>query len=209
MVQKEKALLILKEGDEAREWTLGPRTTLGRDVSSDVHLPDRRVSRLHASVEYTDEGFVLRDHESKNGTWLNGAPVDGPRLLHDGDEVSVASRYKLYFVDAEATAPLLFEGHGLRIDPETVTVYVGGAALDPPLSGPQFELLRALYEAGGAVVPREEIVGRVYPNAHPGGVSEDAVDALVRRLRHRLAEADPDHAYVVTVRGYGFRLERG
>jgi DNA-binding response OmpR family regulator len=31
----------------------------------------------------------------------------------------------------------------------------------------------------------------------------------VRRLRHRLAEIDPDHDYIVTVRGYGFRLELG
>jgi DNA-binding response OmpR family regulator len=38
-------------------------------------------------------------------------------------------------------------------------------------------------------------------------VSEQAIDALVRRLRDRLAELDPDHRYVVTVRGHGFRLE--
>ncbi len=39
------------------------------------------------------------------------------------------------------------------------------------------------------------------------GVSEQAIDALARRLRERIAEADPDHQYVVTVRGHGFRLE--
>ena len=37
----------------------------------------------------------------------------------------------------------------------------------------------------------------------------DAIDALVRRLRHRLAEVDPDQEYIVTVRGYGFRLDVG
>ncbi len=39
------------------------------------------------------------------------------------------------------------------------------------------------------------------------GVTEQALDALVRRLRDRLAEIDPDNEYIVTVRGHGLRLE--
>jgi DNA-binding response OmpR family regulator len=38
-------------------------------------------------------------------------------------------------------------------------------------------------------------------------VSEQALDALVRRLRDRLAEIDPIHNYIITVRGHGLRLE--
>jgi DNA-binding response OmpR family regulator len=34
-----------------------------------------------------------------------------------------------------------------------------------------------------------------------------AIDALVRRLRDRLAEVDPGHNYIVTVRGHGFRFD--
>jgi DNA-binding response OmpR family regulator len=40
-------------------------------------------------------------------------------------------------------------------------------------------------------------------------VTDDAIDALVRRLRQRLAEIDPEYNFVVTVRGYGFRLDNG
>jgi DNA-binding response OmpR family regulator len=134
-------------------------------------------------------------------------PVEGTVPLADGDELTIAARYKLYFVDAEATAPLVFEGRGLRIDATTMSVYVNGEPLDPPLSGPQYELLLALYQAGGALVPRDDIVRAVWPDADPGGVSEDALDALVRRVRMRLEEADPEHPYVVTLRGYGFRLD--
>jgi hypothetical protein len=54
---------------------------------------------------------------------------------------------------------------------------------------------------------REEVIGHVWPDAAGAGVSEQAVDALVRRLRDRLAELDPDGAYIVTVRGHGFRLD--
>ncbi|MCB0223853.1 MAG: winged helix-turn-helix domain-containing protein, partial [Anaerolineae bacterium] len=36
--------------------------------------------------------------------------------------------------------------------------------------------------------------------------SEQAIDALARRLRERIAEIDPNNKYVETVRGHGFRL---
>ncbi len=38
------------------------------------------------------------------------------------------------------------------------------------------------------------------------GVTDQAVDALIYRLRERLAELDPDRAFIVTVRGHGFRF---
>ncbi len=39
------------------------------------------------------------------------------------------------------------------------------------------------------------------------GVSEQAIDAPVRRLRDRIAELDPEHQSIITVRGHGFRLD--
>ena len=47
----------------------------------------------------------------------------------------------------------------------------------------------------------------VWEDEEASGVSEQALDALVRRLRTRLQEFDPKHDYIVTVRGYGLRLE--
>ncbi|MBO9371235.1 MAG: winged helix-turn-helix transcriptional regulator, partial [Chloroflexi bacterium] len=71
----------------------------------------------------------------------------------------------------------------------------------------QYRLLTALLDARGQVVSREEMIRAVWPDEDIRGISEQALDALVRRLRERLAELDPQHEYVVTVRGYGFRLE--
>jgi len=205
------ALLMMRDRDGTREWPLNEasRLTIGRDPDADVHLPDRQVSRLHATLVCSDDGWSVVDHGSKNGTWLNGKPVgtEASQALSDGDELSIAARYKLFFVDADATAPLVFEPRGLRVDPGTLDVFVNGERIDPPLSGPQFELLALLLDAGGSLVTRDEIAERVWPDADSSGVSEDAIDALVRRTRLRLAEIDPDHRYILNVRGYGFRLE--
>jgi DNA-binding response OmpR family regulator len=200
---REGALLVLRDESGGREIALGERLTIGRDEDNDLALPDRQVSRCHAVIQRTPDGYTVADCASKNGTWLNGLRVDRPMRLNDGDEVAIGTRYKLFFVDAEATAPLVFGGRGLRIDAETMTVYVNGEALDPPLSGPQYELLLMLYRADGTVVPRERIVQAVWPGDDAEGVSEDAIDALIRL---RLAEVDRCQNYIVTVRGYGFRL---
>jgi len=200
-------MLILRGPDGTREWPIGEELVIGRDPACGVCLPDRQVSRRHAVVRRGPEGYQVVDNGSKNGLWLNGVSVHGAMPLSDGDEISVAARFKLYFVDAEATAPIIFEQRGLRIDPETMTVYVNGQPLDPPLSGPQYELLLLLYRANGALVSRDDIVNAVWPEFDPGGVSEDALDALVRRLRLRLTETDPSHQYILTLRGYGFRIE--
>ncbi len=63
-----------------------------------------------------------------------------------------------------------------------------------------------LVKSKGAVVTREDVIRAVWPDA-VGGVTDQAVDALIYRLRERLAELDPDRNYLTTVRGHGFRFD--
>ena len=213
--QHEVAMLIL-QGQHAR-WPLDKdRLVIGRGPDCDIILPDRVVSRHHAVIERRDGDYFIWDDGSKNGTFVNGEPVTEPRQLIDGDEIQIALRFRLTFVDAGATAPLSLEeplpgvrggSRGLRLDDTRRTVTLGDRVLDPPLSVAQYRLLSRLVQARGAVVSREEIVDAVWPETHGVGVSEQAIDALVRRLRERLAELDPEHQYIITVRGHGFRFE--
>lgn len=209
---RESAMLVLQRGAEAgRRWLLSRTQDLviGRDETCNIVLPDRLVSRRHTRIFWRDDGYYAEDLNSKNGTHVNGEEATGPMPLEDGDEVQIALRFKLAFVDAGATAPLTFEEEslGLRIDSETREVWVGGGRVDPPLSLHQYRLLTGLWDAGGGVVTREQIVDTVWPETSGEGVSEQAIDALVRRLRERLAENDEAFRYIVTVRGHGFRLE--
>ena len=213
MEQAEVPMLIIYEGSLAgQRWLIEEDELLiGRGSDCDVVLPERQVSRHHARIERVSEGvYALHDLGSKNGTFVNGEEVrDRPRILEDGDEIQIALCVKMGFVGADATLPLTVEGpgRGLRVDRASRRVFVGGEELTPPLSPAQYRLLTTLLDAEGRVVSREEIVSAVWPREAAEGVSEQAIDALVRRLRERLAAADPDHQYIVTVRGHGFRLE--
>jgi pSer/pThr/pTyr-binding forkhead associated (FHA) protein len=64
--------------------------TLGRD-DCDVVLSDPEVSRRHAVVLESPEGFAIEDLGSTNGTWVNGERIDRPEPLHAGDEVRLGN----------------------------------------------------------------------------------------------------------------------
>ncbi len=99
------------------------------------------------------------------------------------------------------------EPPALQVDADTRRVFVRGVEARPPLSNEQFRLLLYLYERSGKVVGREELVQHVWPDAHAEGVSEEALDALVRRVRERIVQAGGERSYITTLRGQGFRLE--
>lgn len=208
----ENPILIAREGQLTGErWTVdSDEFVIGRGNDCQVILPERQVSRYHAKIINENGRFVLHDLDSKNGTHLNGVRVIGSSPLRDGDEIQIALRVKLLFVGTDATVPLTVdlpeEGRSLAMDKKQRAVQIKSQYVDPPLSLAQFRLLETLYDAKGAVVDRDTIVDIVWPGTDGIGVTEQAIDALVRRLRDRLAELD-DHEYVVTVRGHGFRLD--
>jgi len=67
----------------------GEAVTIGRGLANVVILRgDARTSLRHASIEHTPEGYVLRDEESTNGTWVNDRRVSRCILRHR-DEIRV------------------------------------------------------------------------------------------------------------------------
>ncbi len=210
----ERPVLVVNEGElTGQRWTLGDEPlVIGRGNDSDIVLPERQVSRHHLKILYHDGRYLLEDLDSKNGTFLNGQQIHGTVPLQDGDEIQIALCVRMLFVGSDVTVPLTFdlpraEAASLSLDEDRRTVIIKGRELDPPLSLAQFRLLEMLYDANGAVCGRDDIIEAVWPGTSGLGVSEQAIDALVRRLRDRLAELD-DHNYIVTVRGHGFRLDR-
>ncbi len=213
-LQTEQALLIWKEGDLIRDqWILNDKEheiSVGRSPDCTVSLPIRWISRLHAILRYEGGQFRIEDAGSKNGVFVNGQRIIKPRPLVDGDVIQLAPGLELIYVDSEATAPLPGQrGMGIHVDPTERQVYVHGQLLAPPLSTQQYQLLTMLAERPGKVYSRSEVIEAAWPGEAAEGVSDDAIDALVRRPRQRLAEIDPEHEFIVTVRGYGFRLDSG
>ena len=75
-------------GDGSRVQLGAEPLSIGRSPDSDVVLADAEVSRHHAEIRRTDDGFTIVDLGSMNGTRVNGAGVR-ERELRDGDEIVI------------------------------------------------------------------------------------------------------------------------
>ena len=65
----------------------GMTFTIGRHRDCDLYIADMSVSRVHAQLERNDDGWLLTDLGSTNGTRLNGWRVRAPVLLQPGDQL--------------------------------------------------------------------------------------------------------------------------
>jgi DNA-binding winged helix-turn-helix (wHTH) protein len=212
--QPESPVFIAQSGVlSGQRWSIDRELTIGRDPMCSLVIPDRQVSRLHARLTLTPKGIQLEDLGSKNGTFSNGEQVIDPVILTDGDEIQVAMVQTFIYLSSDATMPLEttmkpthMKSRRLRIDMRSRRVWVRGTEVIPPLSVPQFKVLQILNENPGEVVSRQDLISQVWSDEVSQGVSDQALDALIRRLRDRVSQIDPDHEYLVTVRGFGFRI---
>ena len=77
------------EGEPRSVPISGERTVVGRDPEADIHIDDEAVSWNHLEIESRGGVLMATDLDSRNGTALNGEPLDRPRRLRDGDTLIV------------------------------------------------------------------------------------------------------------------------
>lgn len=204
-------ILVAQDGPlKGQRWALSRTLMMGRDPTCDIQIQDRQVSRFHARITPTQEGVTLEDLGSKNGTNHNGTELTGPIMLQDGDMFGIALAQQFSYLTSDATMPLTESGSRqgrLVMELKSRQVWVNQQQLIPPLSAQQFKLLWMLYENPGQVIERTSLVSEVWGEDQTAGVSDQALDALIRRLRDRLAVLDTSHQYINTIRGHGLRLD--
>ncbi len=122
--------LIVREGYNrgAVHELAGDRSVLGRDPKADVPVLDEKASREHAEVAWKGGRWVLRDLGSRNGTRVNGVPVQ-ERELVSGDEVRVGEQVYL-FLDEGASAPA-----AVGLTTAALRTTVGGRSVGAPAHG--------------------------------------------------------------------------
>ncbi len=179
--------------------------TLGRGADSDLTLANPRVSRRHACLTWDGERFLVRDLGSKNGTRLNGTPVAAPTPIDDGDTLELADSRVLFQTSAPTVTVVLEpRSAAISLDASKHEVRVRGEPVK--LTPKEYRLLTLLFRRAGAVVSHEEIAAEVWPELE-GAVTEESISQVVARLRRRVEEEPANPRYVLTVRGFGYRLE--
>jgi pSer/pThr/pTyr-binding forkhead associated (FHA) protein len=95
----EIGVLIVRAGAQAgARFSLDETSTkLGRHPDSEISLDDITVSRRHAEIERTADGYVASDAGSLNGTYVNQERIDRMLLRH-GDELQIG-KFRLVFFE--------------------------------------------------------------------------------------------------------------
>jgi DNA-binding response OmpR family regulator len=212
--KEESPVLIGQSGPvQGMRWSIpAAGVTLGRENGCEVVIADRQVSRRHAKLDRRAGKTYIQDLASKNGTWINGVPVKDEVEVKDGDLIQIALAAGFLYVASDSTMPLESDGvvprqGRIRLNPVEHSVLVNDRLIDPPLSIHQYRFLEMLILRSGGLVTREDVIGIVWPGEETEGITDQAIDALVRRLRDRLKEVDSDREYILTIRGHGFRLD--
>jgi len=89
--------------------------TLGRGEDCDIRLTDHSVSRRHARIEASSEGFHVHDQQSTNGTFVNDRQVDSAWLLQDGDYLRIGNCIYRYLAGGNIEAEYHEEIYRLTI----------------------------------------------------------------------------------------------
>ena len=74
--------------------------SIGRTADNDIVLDNRGVSRKHAQIEFSDQGAVLIDNDSLNGTFVNQRKVN-EQPLRDSDVITIGKFDLVFFNDAQ------------------------------------------------------------------------------------------------------------
>ncbi len=143
------SIIILKGLDEGRRFELlTPLSAIGRDQACFIRLQDTEISRRHAEVYKSPDGFRFRDLGSANGCFVNCKSVRDV-LLKPGDQIQVGQTVLLF-------APLAGEMGTESTDP-----FLDSLKIKPPKESENFErsfaLLGTVPESeGSALLSRPE-----------------------------------------------------
>lgn len=95
------ARIILESGGPPRSYPVGRSLIIGRHEGCGVMLDDTQSSRENTGIAFDGRAYVIRDLDSRNGTFLNEAPVTSPEILYPGDHIRIGRTVFTFELDRD------------------------------------------------------------------------------------------------------------
>ncbi|MFN9789301.1 MAG: FHA domain-containing protein, partial [Pirellulaceae bacterium] len=93
-------LYVLRGKEYGKHWSIPDSGgTIGRGEENDLVLTDTEVSRNHSSIRPWDQGWILEDLRSSNGSFVNGQRCDQRKLEH-GDRIQLGQTLLIFTTSA-------------------------------------------------------------------------------------------------------------
>ena len=207
------AYMLRKEGFEVAIANTGPDALAEFDragadiVLLDLMLPGLPGTEVCRQIRATSNVPVImvsaKDEEVDKVVGLELGADDYITKPYSPRELVARIRAVLRRGQEVDLAPPTLEAGPVRMDVERHIVTVGGADARLPLK--EFELLEMFLRNTGRVLTRGQLIDRVWGSDYVGDTK--TLDVHVKRLRSKI-ESDPAQpAYLITVRGLGYKFE--
>lgn len=99
-------IIIRPDGKQVEQTFDGHEITLGRQEKSDLCLVDGMVSRNHCIILREGKRYVIKDLDSRNGTWINGRKIKNRRSIREGDVIQVGPFRIIFQAETLTQQPL-------------------------------------------------------------------------------------------------------
>jgi transcriptional regulator with GAF, ATPase, and Fis domain len=169
-------IMIVKGDGKGRVFEVGDEVTVGRSSSNAIRLNHTQVSRVHARILRTPEGYVVRDCQSRNGVFVNGKP-ETEAALHAGDEIRIGASvlafdppFHIHRVEGVDSAVILTEDRApegnvtAALDASECSLEGEKTGADAEVLARANERLRKVFQIGKAIATLSEpgeLVGTV------------------------------------------------
>ena len=84
----QQGFIVTESGGDRRRVPVGSSLVVGRSMDNGLVIKDTAASRRHLEILNSDDGYVCRDLDSRNGTIVNGARTKVCEL-DDGDQILI------------------------------------------------------------------------------------------------------------------------
>ena len=163
-------LIVLQGPDKGRRFELPDNEPqiIGRSSES-LPLSDKTISRRHAELTPDDGKWYINDHDSANGTFVNGVRVAERRRLHPGDQIRTGTTLMMFGADTPTPRQMsvrVVDKGELDISVEQTIASNEDSlimAVPEPAQAAEFQL-RVIYELTGligSITDKQELLERV------------------------------------------------
>lgn len=189
-------------------------TELERIPPKDILLNrgvNHECQKIYESLS-KEEKAGLRQYASGNFADVEREVVDRLtfKRLIVAERIALGPLFAEYVTNfaPRATAATKIQAGPLRID-TAGEVWVNQEIIQPPLTKKELLLLSYFCLEPGRLRSKDEIISNVYASEYAAGnsVSDEALNALVRRLRERIEPVAHGRCRIATIRGKGYRFE--
>jgi pSer/pThr/pTyr-binding forkhead associated (FHA) protein len=154
-------LVCLTDG---REYTISSAPlVIGREAGCDIVVPNKDVSRRHAEIFVSPQGYVLVD-SSTNGTFVNGDRIEAQRVLSRADVIKIGDHEFRFYADKAVE----------MVSQALSTSTPGMPIVPPPPSGAAERLSPTMHGAPAASAPGAK------PSSWSAGAAAQMATFLVR-----------------------------